>query len=169
VTVVVVPDETGPEPLPVPSFLRAVCRHLDVHRLVTTEVHVVPPQYCRICRTHVRVRSRPGYTRAMLQALVEQTLGSYLHVLTGGDTGKGFPFGAQVHIADLVGRVLRTEGVERVEFLSADFTRTKSNGLPREGRLVLCPAAPGELDRVALAAEENVSFDAATLSLATVP
>ena len=50
VTVVVVPDEKGPEPTPVPSFLRAVCRQLDLYRLVTTEVHVVPPQFCRICR-----------------------------------------------------------------------------------------------------------------------
>jgi predicted phage baseplate assembly protein len=168
VTVVVVPDERGPEPTPVPSFLRAVCRHLDAHRLVTTEVHVVPPQYCRVCNVFVRVRSQPGYTRSMLQALVEQTLGTYLHVLTGGDEGKGFPFGAQLHVADIIARVFRTEGIERVELLSAEFTRTKSNGVPREGSLVLCPESAGEFDRVSLASEENVSFDASTLTLATV-
>ncbi|MEO8681352.1 MAG: putative baseplate assembly protein [Vicinamibacterales bacterium] len=168
VTVIVVPDETGPEPTPVPSFLRKVCCQLDRHRLVTTEVHVVPPQYCRICRTYVRVRSKPGYTRAMLQTLVEQSFGTYLHVLTGGEDGKGFPFGAQLHIADLIARVFRTEGVDRVELLSAEFTRTKSNGAPREGTLVLCPAAPGEVDRVALSAEENVSFDPSSLTLATI-
>lgn len=169
VTVVVVPDEVGPEPMPVPSFLRAVCRQLDAHRLVTTEVHVVPPQYCRICKVYVRVRAKPGYTRAMLQDLVETTLATYLHVLTGGEDGKGFPFGAQLHVADLIARAFRTEGVERVELLSAEFTRTKSNGVPREGKLLLCPSAPGEVDRVALAPEENVSFDPATLTLATVP
>lgn len=168
VTVVVVPDEKGPEPMPVPSFLRAVCRQLDAHRLVTTEIHVVPPQYCRVCKVYVRVRSRPGYTRAMLQDLVEKTLATYLHVLTGGEDGKGFPFGAQLHVADVIARVFRTEGVERVELLSADFTRTKSNGFPREGKLVLCPAAAGEVDRVSLAPEENVSFDASSLTVATV-
>jgi hypothetical protein len=168
VTVIVVPDEKGPEPTPVPSFLRAVCRQLDAHRLVTTEIHVVPPQFCRICRLFVRVRSKPGYTRAMLQQLVEQTLGVYLHVLTGGEEGRGFPFGAQLHIADLIARVFRTDGVDRVEFLSAQFTRTKSNGIPREGTLVLCPASAAEVDRVSLEPEENVSFDAATLTLATV-
>jgi predicted phage baseplate assembly protein len=168
VTVVVVPDGPGPEPTPVPSFLRAVCRQLDAHRLVTTEIHVVPPQFCRICKVYVRVRSAPGYTRATLQTLVEQTLGSYLHVLTGGDSGRGFPFGAQLHVADLIARVLRTEGIERVEMLSAEFTRTKSNSSPREGRLVLCPAAAADVDRVSLDPEENVSFDAATLTLATV-
>jgi predicted phage baseplate assembly protein len=169
VTVVVVPDEPGPEPMPVPSFLRAVCRQLDAHRLVTTEVHVVPPQYCRLCKVYVRVRSKPGYTRARLQDLVGQSLAGYLHVLTGGDDGKGFPFGAQLHVADIIARVFRTEGVDRVELLTAEFTRTKSNGVPREGKLLLCPSAPGELDRVALAPEENVSFDAATLTLATIP
>jgi predicted phage baseplate assembly protein len=168
VTVVVVPDEQGPEPTPVPSFLRAVCRQLDAHRLVTTEIHVVPPQFCRICKLYVRVRSKPGYTRAMLQQFVEQALGVYLHVLTGGEDGRGFPFGAQLHVADVIARVFRTEGIDRVEFLSAQFTRTKSNGVPRQGTLVLCPAAPDEVDRVSLEPEENVSFDAATLTLATV-
>jgi hypothetical protein len=64
--------------------------------------------------------------------------------------------------------VFRTEGIERVELLSAEFTRTKSNGVPRQGKLALCPAAPGETDRVALEPEENVSFDATTLTLATI-
>jgi hypothetical protein len=169
VTVVVVPDEAGPEPTPTPSFLRAVCRQLDDHRLVTTEVHVVPPQYCRICNVFVRVAGRVGYTRSRLQDLIEQTLGAYLHVLTGGEAGRGFPFGAQLHVADLVARVFRTEGVERVESVTADFTRTKSNASPREGRLVLCPAAAGEVDRVQLSAEENVSVDVTTINVATVP
>jgi hypothetical protein len=168
VTVVVVPDEAGPEPMPVPSFLRAVCRQLDAHRLVTTEIHVVPPQYCRVCKAYVRVMAKPGYTRAMLQDLVEKTLGTYLHVLTGGEDGKGFPFGAQLHVADLIARVFRTEGVARVELFSAEFTRTKSNAAPREGKILLCPTALGEVDRVTLGPEENVSFDATTLTLATV-
>ena len=41
VTLVVVPDDPGPEPIPTPSFLRAVCEQLDRFRLVTTEVHIV--------------------------------------------------------------------------------------------------------------------------------
>lgn len=168
VTVVVVPDEPGPEPLPTPSFLRAVCRQLDRYRLVTTEVHVVPPQYCRICKVLIQVQAEPGYTRSRLQELVEATLGTYLHVLKGGEDGKGFPFGAQLHVADLIARVFRTEGVARVEQLSAEFTRTKSNGFPRQGQLVLCPTSPTQMDKVLLAPEENVSIDVTTINLATV-
>jgi hypothetical protein len=40
--------------------------------------------------------------------------------------------------------------------------------VPREGKLVACPSAPGETDRVPLTAEENVSFDAETLTVATI-
>ena len=91
VTVVVVPDDPGPEPIPTPSFLRAVCAQLDKFRLVTTEVHVVSPQYCRICRVLIKVRALPGYTRDRLQTLIEERLGTYLHVLRGGEEGADFP------------------------------------------------------------------------------
>jgi predicted phage baseplate assembly protein len=168
VSVVVVPDAEGPEPMPTPSFLRAVCRYLDRYRLVTTEVHVVPPQYCRVCRLFVAVKARPGYTRARLQELVEARLSSYLHVLRGGENGKGFPFGGQVHVADLMAQVFRTEGVERVEDLRAEFTRTRSQAAPREGELRLCPAGAGQFEAVQLGAEETVSFDATSLTLSTV-
>lgn len=168
VTVIVVPDEDGAEPTPTPSFLRAVCGQLDEHRLVTTEVHVVPPQFCRVCNVLVQVRAKPGYSRAMLQSNVEKTLGAYLHVLTGGDDGNGFPFGAQLHIADLIARVFRTEGVDLVQSLQADFTRTKSNASPRQGQLVLCPANAQQRESVQLGPEENVSIDVTTINLSTV-
>ena len=168
VTVVVIPDDDGPEPTPTPSFLRSVCEQLDGHRLVTTEVYVVPPQFCRVCQVRVSVRAEPGYSRAQLQTLVEQRLGGYLHALRGGPDGKGYPFGAHVHIAELMAEVFRTEGVARVESVSAEFTRTKSNGVPRQGRLVLCPAGADEFDRVDLGPEETVSVDVTTLTLATV-
>jgi predicted phage baseplate assembly protein len=168
VSVVVVPDLEGPEPIPAPSFLRAVCNHLNDHRLVTTEVYVVPPQYARLCKFRVRVRAKPGYTRTQLQDLVEAKLGTYLHVLTGGEDGTGFPFGGQIHVADLISQVFRTEGIERVEDLGCDFSRTKSNANPRQGSLVLCPGAEGESDSLTLAPEETVSIDLTTFTLTTV-
>ena len=171
VSVVVVPDlpdPDHPEPIPVPSFLEAVCRHLNEHRLVTTEVHVVPPQYMRLCQLHIVVRGEVGYTRSQIQTLVESRLANYLHVLKGGEDGKGFPFGGQLHTADLIAQVFRTEGVNRVEFLSAEFTRTKTNANPRQGRLVLCPTQPDDYTSIQLGAEENVSVDLATLLLSTV-
>ena len=121
---------------------------------MTTEVHVVPPQYFRICRVYCRVRPRVGYSRLRLRELVAESLATYLDVLEGGEDGQGAPFGGQVHIADLIARVLRTEGVERVEELRAHFVRTKSNAPFREGNLLLCPVAADDHDHVDLAPEE---------------
>ena len=168
VSVVVVPDEMISEPVPVPSFLKAVCAHLNQHRLITTELYIVPPQYVRLCQFRITVKAKPGYTRLMVQDLVAADLGKYLHVLTGGEDGKGYPFGHQLHAADLVARLFRVEGVERVESLSANFTRTKSNAVPRQGVLTLCGTGADEHTVLPLAAEETVSVDLETLLLTTV-
>lgn len=174
VTVVAVPDQAadplpaGSELLPTRSFLREVCRWLDRHRLVTTEVHVVPPQYCRLCDVYVRVRARPGYSRLALQGLVADSLALWLDVLRGGPAGTGAPFGGQLHVADLIARVFRTEGVDGVEDLTSSFARTKSNASPRQGRLVRCPTVVGEFDRLQLGAEETTSLDVTTLTLEAV-
>jgi hypothetical protein len=168
VSVVVVPDEAGAEPLPTPSFLRAVCRQLDAHRLITTEVYVIPPQYLRVCQLNVTVKAQPGFTRSQLQDLVQAALGRYLHVLTGGDDGHGYPFGGQVHIADLLAHVARVAGVARVDDIRARFVRTKSNAPVRQGALVLCAQAADEFEQIALEPEETVSVDFTTFTLATV-
>jgi hypothetical protein len=174
VSVVIVPDAPsdppppGTELLPTPSMLRAVCGWLDQHRLVTTEVHVVPPQYCRLCDVYVRVRPRPGYSRVRLQELVLDSLATWLDVLVGGPDGEGAAFGGQLHVADLIARVFRTEGVDGVEELTASFARTRSQASPRTGRLVRCAAQAGDVDRIALAADEVTSLDPTSFTLATV-
>lgn len=198
VTVVVVPDvvrEPGAppalfEPLPTPSFMRTVCRWLDCHRLVTTEIRIAPPQYCRLCDFAISVRARPGWSRLALADAVTAMFASWLDVLAGGDppvdsangcveSGAlrvgpdgapilGAPFGGQVHVADLIARVLRVPGVDRVESLTCRFVRTKSNASPRTGQLVMCPSGPGEYTHVDLAAEETTSFDPSSLLLSTV-
>jgi hypothetical protein len=172
-----VPDYSRPRPalrpdlvelVPTPAFLRAVCRQLDLHRLVTTEVHVVPPQYLRLCQVYCRVRPRTGYTRLQLRDLVTARLATWLDVLAGGEDGHGAPFGTQLHIADLIGQVLRTEGVERVEDLRARFVRTKSNAPFRGGSLVPCPMTADDHDHVDLAPEETTSIDVSSFTLDTV-
>ena len=168
VAVVVVPQEEGPEPTPTPSFLRAVCEHLDAHRLVTTEVCVVPPQYARLCNFDIRVRAQAGYTRAELQDILLETLSTYLHVLSGGEDGAGYPFGSQLHSAQIAAQIMRAEGVQRLESVEADFVRTKSDVERRQGKLVLCMNAEGETDRIDLEPEETVSLDTSTFRVSTV-
>jgi predicted phage baseplate assembly protein len=168
VSVVVVPREGGPEPTPTPSFLKAVCKHLDDHRLVTTEIHVVPPQYCRICNVILSVTARPGYTRAMLQDAVAQRLEAYLHVLHGGADGKGYRFGTQILAADLIAQTFRVEGVETVRDFECGFVRTKTDSPFREGKLMMCPSGEGEYAEVDLAPEETASVVPGAVSLSVV-
>jgi hypothetical protein len=169
VSVVVVPADAGPEPLPTPSFLQKVCCYLNQFRLVTTEVYVVPPQYARLCNVQISVKGKPGYTRTQLQDLVGARLSTYLHVLVGGPDGTGFPFGGQLHVADIMAQVYRAEGIERVDSFQADFSRTRSNAIPRQGTLVLCPAGvAGQTNALSLGPEENVSIDLTTFTLTTV-
>lgn len=168
VAVVVVPQEDGPEPTPTPSFLRAVCEQLDAHRLVTTEVCVVPPQYVRLCNFDISVRAQAGYTRADLQDILLETLSTYLHVLTGGEDGAGYPFGTQLHIAQIAARIMRAEGVDRLDSVEAEFVRTKSDVTLRQGKLVQCVSAEGDTDRIDLAPEETASLDTSTFRVSTV-
>lgn len=168
VSVVVVPNECGPEPVPTPSFRKAVCDYLDRHRLVTTEVYVVPPQYCRLSDFRVRVKAAAGFTRAMVQARVEAALAGYLHPLRGGPDGAGFRFGGTVHVADLMTLAARTEGVARVESLEVAYTRTKQRVAPRAGRLMACPTGlTGEVSRIDLDPDECASVDLTAFTLST--
>jgi predicted phage baseplate assembly protein len=168
VSVIVVPQQSGPEPTPSAAFLNAVSQYLNPQRLITTEVYVVPPQYLRLYNVRVSVAGRPGYTRAQLQSSVSAQLAGYLQVLTGGD-GSGFQFGGELHVADLIAQIYRADGVARVDTVTADFVRTRSNANPRQGSLVLVPAATSttQYNSLSLAPEESVSFDAATFVLST--
>lgn len=177
VSVVVVPDASGFYPTPTESMLRAVCEELDRRRLVTTEVYALSPQYVRLFDLVVRVKSAPGFSRALLQESIRAELERSFHVLTGGPSGEGFPFGSTLHHADLVACVFRVEGVVRVEELEAwydGFAPEPEGGEPRPSwrperatprRLTACPQSELDDDRFELAADENVFVDGPTLNV----
>ncbi|MDO9712897.1 putative baseplate assembly protein [Paracraurococcus lichenis] len=112
VTVVVVPDEKGPAPVPSEGLLRAVCRCLDSRRLLTTEVHVTPPTYLPV-RVTAEVVAPPGADAAELREAAVAALDAYLHPLTGGAKGRGWPFGGDVFFSALHQRLLAA-GAARV-------------------------------------------------------
>ena len=83
-------------------------------------------------------------------------------------TGATIVYAATVRHVETLGQVFRTEGVERVEEVRCDFTRTKGDAIPRQGAFVFCPAVPGERNLLPLAPEETVSVDLTTFTLTTV-
>jgi predicted phage baseplate assembly protein len=113
VTIVVVPDGDTPAPMPAPSTLQAVCAHLDAHRLLTTEVHVVPPQYISV-RVLADVIARPAADLAEVRRLAEERLDRWLHPLTGGDDGLGWEFGRDISYSQIYRQVLEVPGVDRI-------------------------------------------------------
>ena len=113
VTVLVVPASPGPAPQPTETTLRAVCQHLNRHRLITTEVFATGPTYrrVRILGDLVVARDRD---LAVVRAAVADRLAQWLHPLRGGDDGLGWPFGGTIFASALLGVVVGVPGVARI-------------------------------------------------------
>lgn len=113
VTVVVVPWSFVPRPFPSSGFLRTVCHHLNRHRLVTTRLKVVPPEYVKVA-VRTRLHAANGFSAEDVRKRVEARLLEYLHPLTGGDDGDGWLFGRPVYRSEVVAVIRRVEGVDCV-------------------------------------------------------
>ena len=117
VSVVVFPkvDLTSPQaPLPGLDLLRRVSAHLDVRRLATTELYVVPPTYVPVS-VSLGLSVRSGYQVDAVRGWVDQILRQYLSPLPpSGPDGGGWPLGRTVRVAELEAVAVQVEGVEYV-------------------------------------------------------
>lgn len=120
VSVVVWPkeDRMNPgAPRPDRNLLRAVCAWLDMRRLVTTELYVIPPTYRKVA-VAVGLQVKDGYGVEAVRRWVELVLRQYLAPLPPyGPDGKGWPLGRRVHGPELEAAALQVEGVEFLEEL----------------------------------------------------
>lgn len=112
VTVVIVPDQAGPAPLPSAVLLACVCAALDQARLLTTEVYVVPPVYLEV-RVTAELYAEPDADPAALKEAALQALATLFHPLRGGSDGHGWPFGGDIHFSR-VHHALLLPGVSRL-------------------------------------------------------
>ncbi len=115
VSVVVWPErdrEHPNAPRPDRSTLDAVCRYLDERRLITTELHVIPPTYRQIA-VSVGITVKPGFGVESVRRWVEQVLRQYLAPLPPyGPEGRGWPLGRRVFAPELEAAALQVDGVE---------------------------------------------------------
>ncbi|HEX6322444.1 MAG TPA: putative baseplate assembly protein [Vicinamibacterales bacterium] len=116
VTVIVVPDSTAPNPQPSEGLLRTVCAFLESRRLLTTELYVVGPRYVPVSVEATIVASENA-DLAKVREQIEAALSKYLHPLTGGDDGSGWPFGGPVRYSKVMQRVFDVDGVDSVPSL----------------------------------------------------
>lgn len=151
VTLLVVPrrDTAQPEaPRPDRLFLETVCAYLEPRRLLTTELHVVGPQYVPIWIS-VGVEVIPGRTEGVVREAVRQALLDFVSPLTGGFDGAGWPLHRAVEVAELLVAAARVNGVAGVNQLrlGAD-TGEVASSVPIQGlqlpRIMAVDVASGD-------------------------
>lgn len=126
-TVVVVPYSFTPCPMPSEGFLKTVCRHLDRHRLITTDLRVIRPLYVKVS-VDAEVTVRPKSAPAEVRKRIEQALADFLDPLRGGVQKTGWPFGRSVYRSELANLIEWVDGVECVVQLTLHGDRGKKVG-----------------------------------------
>jgi hypothetical protein len=129
VTVMVVPYNAAYNAAPKPDqfLLETVCQHLQIRRLITTELHVRGPEYINIW-VSVGIDLVGGYAAGPVRDAVRQALFQFLSPLRGGyplpgeRQGTGWPLETAVRPQDLKAVVARVDGVRSVGELSLGTT-----------------------------------------------
>lgn len=115
VSVVVWPSDDREHPAaprPDRTQLDTICHYLDARRLVTTELHVIPPTYRRVV-VSVGVEVQDGFGIESVRRWVELVLRQFLAPLPPyGPAGRGWPLGRRVFAPELEAAALQVEGVE---------------------------------------------------------
>jgi hypothetical protein len=105
VSVIIVPAgrEAYPRPQPTAGLLWLVKTYLEKRRLVATRVHVVAPRYLRVTVRLTLVVKPDALTLEEddVRRQAEQAVRRFLHPLTGGPEGAGWPFGRNVYVSEL--------------------------------------------------------------------
>jgi len=131
VSVIVVPKSPELLSVPSPGFLKAVYRHLDESRLLTTELFVLPPVYVKVSVKATVVKMRE-HLAATVKAKVSLGLVNFLHPTEGGPDGKGWPFGRPVYVSEIFETIGGTEGVDYVKSVTL-----LKEGLEQDGDVLI--------------------------------
>jgi hypothetical protein len=119
VTVTVVPDSPLSKPVPSSGFIRTVCEHLDMHRLITTYLRVGKPDYVQVS-VNTAIKTKPDYKPLAVTERVEKALDKFLSPLEGGPDATGWTFGRSVYRSEVYEVIEDVEGVDCVSKLSLD-------------------------------------------------
>lgn len=113
VTVVVVPRCRRPAPMPSRALLERVRAYLEPRRLVTTEVHVIPPRYRRVGVQALLHLDREEDAQAAFR-LATEAVNRFFDALSGGPDGAGWPIGRTVYRNEVIALLAALPGVVRV-------------------------------------------------------
>ncbi|KOU08790.1 hypothetical protein ADK86_03250 [Streptomyces sp. NRRL F-5755] len=116
VTVVVVPRDADPRPVPDLALLARVTDHLAARLSPTIDAQVTGPAWLRISVTAEVVPTTPDLATEA-QGAIHARLTAFLHPLTGGPGGRGWEFGRTPHRSELYPLIESVPGVDHVRTL----------------------------------------------------
>jgi hypothetical protein len=114
VTVVVLSKCPQTHPVPSPDLLRAVAQYLERRRLLTTEVHVIGPEYTKVAvRATLHVTPETAVRELIAQATA--SLNKFFDPISGGPEGSGWPMGRAVYRSEILALLNALPGVVYVD------------------------------------------------------
>lgn len=121
VEVVVVPCSPLMPPKPSEGFLKTVEKHLKKHRLITTKIVVISPDYVEIIVV-ATVCSKPGFLERDTRDSIEKKLNQFLNPLKGGGvSAEGWEFGRTVYQSEIYAAIESIDAVDCVRSLALNF------------------------------------------------
>jgi hypothetical protein len=116
VTVIIVPQSQAAQPQPSFELRRQVHDHLARRAPVTVaaeRITVVGPTY-RPIGVAATIAPRQASEAGLVEERVAAALATFLHPLSGGPEGQGWPFGRDVYLSDVAAFVEAVDGVDYV-------------------------------------------------------
>ncbi len=149
VGLIIVPRSEAAKPVPTLELLNQVEDYVGARLTPTASLWVAGPEWLEVT-VEAEVVPRPSRAATEVRSAAHQRLQAFLHPLTGGPDGDGWPFGRKPERADLLAVLAATPGVDHVRWMSFQETPA-SDGLPADRFLVF----PGD-HRITLAAGGGV-------------
>lgn len=111
VSIIVVPFSFSTKPIPSIGFLDTVCRHLDKHRLITTKLKVIGPDYVGIS-VNVNVTIKQKNSPENVKERIKEKLDSFLSPISRNQEQNAWPFGRDVFKSEIYSVIEEVEGVD---------------------------------------------------------
>lgn len=128
-------------PSPPPGFIDAICRHVDKHRLLGTQIHVESPQFIRV-NVSMTIDPVKGYSEKELTSTVKKELAFFLHPIKGWFDKKGWPIGRLVSRSEIFEHIRKIEGIKCI--LKISISGDNGSSPDANGNLTL----PSEISTV---------------------
>jgi hypothetical protein len=102
-----------PAPQSSEELRQTVWHYLDPRRVLTTRHHVVGPMYAPV-NAEILIACRDDVSEDDVRDRVVTALEGFVHALSGGADGNGWPFGRDVYVSELYERLEELPGVDYV-------------------------------------------------------